>query len=281
MQKPVYGPPARQKSTSGIFSTFSTLIVLGATTVVTTSVGSVFQYVSWFNSTRLDAASHRAKRASEVYEKVAQAIGKRYYSTYLYLAAVRDVVNISNREGELAKFYIQLSHQRLGQFHRELQSWNENYDKLLTAVDFDLDAPFGIAERVEYAKVAKINCVDRMVDQFAPHQLNYNSLKIQLAAINHCFVESTAEFNAERDHALVDSAYRIEETKKQRANTAINNVSAMANEFRCHAQFRIKFLEAERQTIVFPLRWFARGGLDKHTAPAFFEAAREKCKFSK
>ncbi len=279
--KPVYGPPPKKEGTAGPFTTLTTLIALAATTVVTTSVGSLFQYVSWLNSARLEDASSHAKRASELYENIAESIGKRYYSTYLYLAAVRDIVNTPTGEGDLIKFYLKLNHQRLDQFYSELQSWNESYDKLLTSVDFVFDGPFGVAERVENAKLAKISCDQKIVDQFGPQQLNYNSLKIQLAAINHCFVESTTEFSAEREKALLDATYRIGETTKQKANIAINNVAAMANEFRCHALYRVQYFESVKQNVVSPLNWLSSGKFDKTNSAKFFEDAWKKCKLTK
>ena len=278
--KPIYGPPPRSDRSSRSFAMVSTLIALAATTVVTTGVGSLFQYVSWLNSARLEDANSQAKRSSELYEKVAQSIGKRYYSTYLYLAAVRDIVNTPANDGDLIKFYLNLNHRRLDQFYKEIQLWNENYDKLLTSVDFVFDSPFGVTERVENAKLTKISCDQKIVDQFGPQQLNYNSLKIQLAAINHCFVESTTEFAAERDKAVLDANYRIDETKKTKANVAINNVAAMANEFRCHALFRVQYFQSVRQNVVSPLNWTG-GKFDKQNSAQFFDDAWKKCKLTK
>lgn len=279
--KLTYGPPPKSKSSSSYFAPIVTLLALVATTVVTTGVGSLFQYVSWLNSARLEDANSQAKRASELYEKVAQSIGKRYYATFLYLAAVRDIINTPANDGDLAKFYLRLNHQRLDQFYKELLAWNENYDKLLTSVDFAFDAPFGVVERVENARLAKINCNLKIVDQFGAQQLNYNSLKIQLAAINHCFVESTAEFGAERDKALSDVTYKIDENKKHAANIAINSVAAMANEFRCHALFRVQYFQSVKQNVVSPFNWFSRAKFDKADSDKFFEEAWKKCKLTK
>jgi hypothetical protein len=280
-QKLIYGPPPKSERSGGRFTAISTLMALAATTVVTTGVGSLFQYVSWLNSARLEDANGQAKHASDLYDNVAQSIGKRYYSTFLYLAAVRDIVNIPAGDGDLMKFYLKLNHQRLDQFHKELQSWNETYDKLLTSVDFVFDCPFGVAERVENAKLANISCDLKIVDQFGPQQLNYNSLKIQLAAINHCFVESTTEFSAEREKALVDANYRIDESKKHRANIAINSVAAMANEFRCHALYRVQYFQSVRQDVVSPLNWLSGGKFDKTNSAKFFEDAWKKCSLTK
>jgi hypothetical protein len=279
--KPVYGPPPKSDRSSGPFTAVSTLIALAATTLVTTGVGSLFQYVSWLNSARLEDANSHAKRSSELYEKVAQSIGKRHYSTYLYLAAVRDIVNTPANDGDLTKFYLNLNHHRLDQFYREIQSWNENYDKLLTSVDFVFDGPFGVAELVENAKLAKISCDQKIVDQFGPQRLNYNSLKIQLAAINHCFVESITEFGVERDKALRDATYRIDEAKKEKANIAINNVASMANEFRCHALFRVQYFQSVRQNVVSPVNWVSGTKFDKEKSAQFFEDAWKKCKLTK
>ena len=116
---------------------------------------------------------------------------------------------------------------------------------------------------------------------FGPQKLNYNSLKIQLAAINHGFVESVAEFSAERDRALADASYRIDESKKVKANTAINSVASMANEFRCHALYRVQYFQSVRQNVVAPLNWINGGKFDKTNSAQFFEDAWKKCKHTK
>jgi hypothetical protein len=143
------------------------------------------------------------------------------------------------------------------------------------------DSPFGVAERVENAKLSKISCDQKIVDQFASQQLNYNSLKVQLAAINHCFVEAIAEFSEEREKALMDATYKIDEGKKKKANVAINNVASMANEFRCHALYRVQYFQSVSQNVVSPFNWFSGGKFDKANSTQFFDDAWKKCKLTK
>jgi hypothetical protein len=264
---------------SGKGKTFAALVTVAATAFLTTTIGSLFQYVNWVNSTRVSAATSQASKATALYEQTALAIGKRYYSTFLYLAAVRDIVNHPSGEHAIAKFYQDLSRNRLAEFHREIQAWNENYDKLLTSVDFVFDRPFGVVERVENSKILKINCSTNIVDQFGPHDLNYNSLKIQFAAINHCFAESITAFAAEREHAVIDSTYKIDEKIKTEANLSLNNVAAMANEFRCHALYRVQTFEGKKQGVVSPIFWIRGAGVfGRSTSKEFFNSAWENCK---
>lgn len=281
MPSPPENESTKKDAAGSKFLSLSALMALALTTLVTTGVGSMFQYVSWRNSTRLEVANARANKANELYERIALSIGERYYSTLLYLAATRDFVNASLNDSELRKFHTKLNHDGLQNFYKILQSWNENYDKLLTSVDFIFDGPFGVVERVENVKLNKISCNLKIVDQFAPQKLNYNSLKIQFAAINHCFADSIVEFSAERDRALADANYRIDEKKKQDANNAINNVAAMANEFRCHTLFRLQYFQAAKQSLVSPAGWFSKDGFDKSRSEEFFNKAWQKCKLTK
>ncbi len=281
MPSPSGNEPSKKDATSSKLLSLSALTALAVTTMVTTGVGSLFQYVSWRNSTKLEVANTRVIKANELYERIALSIGERYYSTLLYLAATRDFVNAPSSDSELQKFHNKLNHERLQEFYKVLRSWNENYDKLLTSVDFVFDGPVGVIERVENGKLNKISCDLNIVEQFAPQKLNYNSLKIQFAAINHCFAESIIEFSAERDHALVDASYRINEKKKQEANIAINNVAAMANEFRCHALFRLQYFQAAKQGLVSPVGWFNKNEFDTSRSEAFFSKAWQKCKLTK
>jgi hypothetical protein len=242
------------------FSVFNSIIlplfVVLCTTLVTTAIGSLFQYVSWRNSTKLQAANDRATRANTAYEKASMAVGKRYYSTFLYLAAVRDLANLKSANTRLYELSIELDRRRFDAYYQQLRDWNETYDQMLTEIDFSMDRPVEIAERVAKAKLAAIDCGQTLVEQLQRHGMNAVSLKVQFAAISHCLTIATADFSAQKDRAVVDPGFVVDERIKNNANDALNAISGMANEFRCHALLRIQYFNQLKDDAIFkPTAW--------------------------
>src|SRR5262249_26272124 len=216
------------------------LAVLG-TTLVTTAIASLFQYVSWRNSAKLQEASDRVGRANRAYEAASMAIGRRYYSTFLYLAAVRDLANLKPANTRLYELNVELNKNRFEAYFEQLRDWNEKYDQMLTEIDFSMDRPAQIVEHVTRAQLNKMDCTKTLVEQLNRHGMNGASLKVQFAAINRCLSNATAEFTAQRDKAVVDQNFVVDERIKGEANDALNDVNGMANEFRCHSLFRIQY----------------------------------------
>jgi hypothetical protein len=242
------------------FSVFNSIIlplfvVLG-TTLVTTAIGSLFQYVSWRNSTKLQEASDRATRANAAYEKASVALGKRYYSTFLYLAAVRDLANLKSANTRLYELNLELNRRRFEAYYQQLRDWNETYDQMLTEIDFSMDRPVQIAEHVTRAKLGKIDCGQTLVDQLTRHDMNGASLKVQFAALSRCLSLVTSEFSGQRDRAVSDPNFVIDEKVKKDANDALDAVNGMANEFRCHALLRIQYFNQLKDDAIFkPVAW--------------------------
>jgi hypothetical protein len=237
------------------FSVFNSIIlpilVVVGTTLVTTAVGSLFQYVSWRNSIKVQEASDRANSANMAYGKASIAIGKRYYSTFLYLAAVRDLANLKSANNHLYQFNLDLNRRRFDAFYQQLRDWNETYDQILTEIDFSMDRPVQIAEHVRNAKLATIDCGQTLIEQIQLHGMNATSSKIQFAAINHCFFVSTSEFSAQKDEAVKDPTFIVDEQIKTKVNEALYAVNAMANEFRCHALLRIQYFNQLKEEAIF------------------------------
>ena len=237
------------------FSVYTSIIlpmlaVLG-TTLVTTAIASLFQYVSWRNSTKLQEASDRVSRANKAYEAASMAIGRRYYSTFLYLAAVRDLANLKPANTRLYELNVDLNKQRFEAYFQQLRDWNERYDQMLTEIDFSMDRPVQIAEHVTRARLGEMDCSQTLVEQLRRHGMNGASLKVQFAALNRCLSNVTAEFSAQRDKAVVDQNFVIDERIKGDANDALNAVNGMANEFRCHSLFRIQYFSQLKDEAIF------------------------------
>jgi hypothetical protein len=237
------------------FSVYTSIIlpmlaVLG-TTLLTTAIASLFQYVSWRNSTKLQEAADRASRATKAYEAASIAIGRRYYSTFLYLAAVRDLANLKPTNTRLYELNVELNKHRFEAYFEQLRDWNERYDQILTEIDFSMDRPAHIVEHVSKPQLAKIDCRQTLIEQLNRHGMNGASLKVQFAAINRCLSIATAEFSGQRDKAIVDQNFVVDERIKGEANDALNDVNGMANEFRCHSLFRIQYFNQLKDEAIF------------------------------
>jgi hypothetical protein len=237
------------------FSVFNSIIlpmlVVVGTTLITTGVGSLFQYVSWRNSIKLQEASDRVNNANMAYVKSSIAIGKRYYSTFLYLAAVRDLANLNSANSHLYAFNLDLNRRRFDAYYQQLRDWNETYDQMLTEIDFNMDQPVHIVEHVRNLKLARIDCDQTLIEQIKLHDMNASSLKIQFAAINHCFADSTTEFMDQKDRAVRDPNSNIDEQIKTKTTKAIYAINAMSNEFRCHALRRIQYFNQLKEGAIF------------------------------
>jgi hypothetical protein len=237
------------------FSVYASIILPGlavlGTTLVTTAIASLFQYVSWRNSAKLQEAADRASRATKAYEAASTAIGRRYYSTFLYLAAVRDLANLKSANTRLYELNVELNKNRFEAYFEQLRDWNEKYDQMLTEIDFSMDRPAQIVEHVSRAQLGKIDCGQTLVEQLRRHGMNGASLKVQFAAINRCLSNATFEFTAQRDKAIVDQNFVVDETIKGAANDALNDVNGMANEFRCHSLFRIQYFNQLKDEAIF------------------------------
>lgn len=259
------GSQLRGRRQFSVFNSIGLPILISLLTVVgTTTIGQVIQYVSWRNSTKLQTATIQAERAVATFQKASIAVNKRYYATFLYLAAARDLVNRKNDvDNKLYKLDSELSQQRYRAFYVQLKSWNDDYDQTLSAIDYNLDGPvLGEHELVSYADFAnkdgtpKIDCGQMLLSELQRLKLNFNSLKVQFATLNFCFAQSIKEFNSRRDNALIDNSVVIDVDVKNTASALNESVRTMADEFRCFAQHRIAFLERQKQASIFrPFTW--------------------------
>jgi len=73
------------------FSIFNSVVLPALVTLLTTILTGTFQYVSWINTVRLQAASDVADRAAKTFDQVASLIGQRRYATFVFIPSVRDL----------------------------------------------------------------------------------------------------------------------------------------------------------------------------------------------
>jgi hypothetical protein len=161
------------------FSIFYSLVLPALVTLLTTILTGTFQYLSWINTVRLQAASAVVDRAAETFDKAAVVVGQRSYATLIFIPSVRDlskskrlkpsqpVVAANDKSAQQpaatsgAQFDMasvaaavpngtdlqlnavseELAKQRYVGYYEHLKRWNEQYDQLLADIDYNLDHP--------------------------------------------------------------------------------------------------------------------------------------------
>jgi hypothetical protein len=242
------------------FSVFNSIVLPLIISVATILFSSIFQYVSWFNSVRIQNATDNAARATDIYEKVAAIIGKRSYATLVFVPAMRDAEqNGANKtsattESSLAAFDVGLKKKRFETYYELLRNWNDGYDELLTDVDYNLDRPIllqaGLLSegiQVSSAKIAKIDCSKRLSSELDLQKLNPQSLKLQFAVIHSCFVKVHAIADGIKAGLLAPGNLKFDDAAAIKLSSSLGDLHTMANEFRCHALRRIDFYKRQRE----------------------------------
>lgn len=250
------GAQLRGRKSFSVFNYIFLPIGISLLTVIgTTLVSQTFQYVSWRNATTLQQVTDQSARAVAAYDRASLAIGERIYGSYLFISSVRDLANRqSDVDSHLYQLDLTLLQKRFNEFYAQLKKWNENYDQILSDIDFHMDRPvLKQAIRVRKADLMKVSCKGMLLDELERANLKKTSLKTHFAAINFCFANSINAIRTEKDRAVMDKDYRIDETVRKEAEELIDSVHAMANEFRCYAQSRIVYFEAQKQKAIFKL----------------------------
>ncbi len=283
---------AAQLRPKAAFSAFNSIIVpIGVTiltAIVTTGVGQFFQWVSWRNSVVLQEAHDRVARATAAYDKAAAAIGVRYYATYVFLDAIKDLVNRKDDvDSHLYRLDLELNKRRFDDYYGQLKRWNETNEQILTEIDFALDRPVGIEERKRFAQMSKIDCTKSMTEQLAAQNLRPGSLKLQFAVITRCFgggLPALSAFMRMKDRASSDPASVVDAKLATDAEDALNDVNSSANIFRCYALSRIDFLRSREGRAIYIPKWlayFRPGGtneaMEAREKDAHFKHAEKTC----
>jgi hypothetical protein len=244
------------------FSFFYSIGLPVLVTLATVAFTTAIQYISWLNSIRLQAATEQASRAASVYDKIATNIGDRYYSIFLFIPSLMDIVDRTGaEETDITKYASTLDIQRMSSYYDQLKRWEESYDQMLASADFNLDRPIllpikEIKERnpISNDVLGKIDCNQSMIGQMDHLGLSKHSLKVQFAILNHCFGVVTEKFDSYNSKAIADGKFKIDAKMKEDMENSQANLNAMNNIFRCNAIRRVAFFNAEKEfAIVSPL----------------------------
>jgi hypothetical protein len=307
------------------FSVFNSIILPLIVSVATIVFTTLLQFISWNNSVRLQNATDVASKAAENYEKAAGAIDQRVYSTFLFVPSLRDLIRAKHDsakpnemlagssdttgyggnavsgpavvrplpnspkpdpEVSLNKFDLDLKKHRFESYYDHLRRWNENYDQLLTEVDYALDRPVllhadkaGEGIRVFAVKLKKLNCALSLTEQLGRLGLNPDSLKLRLAGINHCFIQVHAILDEKSGKALGSAELVWDDALSGQLKQKLGDIKTMANEFRCYALRRIDYYNRQKErSILSPVslwKWLANS--QKQEALVHFNETAEQC----
>jgi hypothetical protein len=269
------------------FSIFHSIVLPLIISVATIVFSTVLQYISWTNSIRLQNATDLATKASVTYERAASAIGKRHYATFLFVPSARDLINYKNPiDNEVYKTQTALNKRRFDAYYEELRNWNENYDQLITDIDYNLDRPILLQARlaregneITVKKTDRIDCTSSLREQLPLIQLNRHSLKGQFASIARCLFKAASPLAEQKDRAVLDKSVTINDSVAKTATSNLEHLMSMANEFRCHALLRIEYYNSRKsEAIVSPLsviRWL--NNTQVQSATNHFAATERRC----
>jgi hypothetical protein len=245
----------RGESKVSLRALIPSLVASAATVFLATVIGSAFQYVSWLNSVRVQAATDTATAATAVYQEAAAEIGQRHYATLTFIPAVTDLINRKDSsESGLSKSAFDLDRQRFTLYYQMLTNWNGRYDRLITGVDYSLDRPiFRQADMgasikvVSSTELQKVDCRQSLTEQVTKMGHDSHSLKAQFAVIAHCLGAIHGGFSDAKDKAILEGAATIGRQVEAKYNHDLEEIQSMANVFRCYALQRIQFYNAEKE----------------------------------
>jgi hypothetical protein len=254
-QLELIGEKLRGKQRFSVFYSIILPVIVSAATLI---FSSLFQYISWANSVYSQSSAEHAAIASETYNQAVQAFSKRYYATFLFLPTVRNLVNRkADVDTHLYKLDFELNQHRFNVFFDQLQDWNENYDQLLTNIDYNLDRPIYSDAKIQPIKISgqdfftsKADCTKSLTEIIEKVGYFKNSLKAQFAAINYCFITLLGEFNRQKDAAVLNKTASIDLDAEKRAAERLSDLNDIAGRFRCHALLRIDYYNDKKGSIV-------------------------------
>lgn len=197
------------------FSVFNSIVLPVIVSVVTVLASTSLQWISWYNSVRLQNATEIAARATQTYEKAAVTVGKRINATTVFIPSVRDFilakanankeaasakenagkvkgfdlaaagnlppapgVTDDDHEPALNKLVHELKKRRYDAYYEHLKLWNESYDQSLTDIDYALDRPIMLQAEIATEGVQVFN--DKFKNINCAHSLTrqFDELKL-------------------------------------------------------------------------------------------------------
>jgi hypothetical protein len=191
----------------------------------------------------------------------------------------------------LHKSALDTKQKRFASYYEQLKLWNENYDHLLSEIEYALDRPvFGQADRknedfrIYRAKIRQIDCLNySFSEELEKLHLNAHSLKLRFAVIHNCFMIINNALNKQMNEAISKTLPSFDEPTESQIADKLNALLAMSNEFRCYAHQRIDYYNAQKERAIFSATYVWRWLNDATTTAALkhFDDTAGKCNAQK
>jgi hypothetical protein len=300
------------------FSVFYSIILPLIVSVGTVVISSLFQYVSWYNSVNLQSATDVVTNAEHAYEKAAAAIGTRQYAMLTFLPSLKDLVRAKtefqananaavetypkptgkNRTAEpkatrsfagpvsLDKFDLDIKQQWFVSYFEQVKFWNENYDHLLTEIDYAIDRPvFREAGKpdegalVSDRDMGKVDCSRPFNDELERLNLDASSLKVRFAGTHYCFIATSGVLNRQLAAAVSAVLPTFDVSDEALITKYIDALRMKALAFRCHALHRIDYYKAQKEKSILSISslWIWRSDARKAEAKKHLEDTVSIC----
>jgi hypothetical protein len=209
----------------------------------------------------------------------------------LLTAVTQSAEDKKDNEISLHKSALDTKQKRFASYYEQLKLWNENYDHLLSEIEYALDRPvFGQADRknedfrIYRAKIREIDCLNySFSEELEKLHLNGHSLKLRFAVIHNCFMIINNALNKQMNEAISKTLPSFDEPTESQIADKLNALLAMSNEFRCYAHQRIDYYNAQKERAIFSATYVWRWLNDATTTAALkhFDDTASKCSLQK
>jgi hypothetical protein len=274
------------------FSVFNSIILPLIISAATVFFTGLFQYISWANSVRLQEATDVATRAKKSSEEVTAAIGRRYYATYTFMAALRQlykqkpkspalssaggsettggppIPNLPQPDPEppqldaMSRLDNNLNEQRFKSYYEQLKQWNETIDQLLTEVDYSLDVPafmhaHGAPQGTHQGAAAyyqKMKGINCSASLTDElKRLRLNPNSLKLRLVGINYCFIHLNDELRAHKHLEPSAIKWTDDYHRQLERKLTDIRTMANELRCYAFQRVDYYSSlKEQSIISP-----------------------------
>src|SRR6185312_10490807 len=177
----------------------------------------------------------------------------------LLSAVTQGAEDKKDNDVSLHKSALETKQKRFASYYEQLKLWNENYDHLLSEIEYALDRPvFGQADkrnenfRISRGRIREIDCLNySFSEELEKQHLNAHSLKLRFAVIHNCFMIINDALYKQLNEAISKTVPSFDEPTETQISEKLGALLAMANEFRCYAHQRIDFYNAQKELAIF------------------------------
>jgi hypothetical protein len=201
-------------------------------------------------------------------------------------AVVQSAEEPKDNEISLHKFVLDTKQKRFASYYEQLKLWNENYDHLLSEIEYALDRPvFAQAGRenedfrVSRHHFKQIGCLNSITEELQKLTLNPHILKFRFAGIHSCFMKIHGALDEQLGEAMAKPLPAFSKPTESQIKDQLDALLAMTNEFRCYAHQRIDYYNMQKELAIFSLLYVRRRLTDaaKTEALKHFEHSAARC----